>query len=46
VPGLPGGVASNHAHDAEGLAVHMSRVVLDEEILAVVAGEVDVLDVM
>jgi hypothetical protein len=43
VLGLPGGVAGNHPDNAEGLAADLSGVVLEEAVVAVVTGEVELL---
>jgi hypothetical protein len=43
VLGLAGGVAVNHADNADRLAFDLSRVVLDEVVVAVGAGVVDLL---
>src|SRR6266568_1400156 len=41
VPGLPGGVAGNQDDRADGLAADLSGVVLEEAVVAVGAGEVE-----
>src|SRR5262245_49607922 len=44
--GLPGGVAGDRDDDAEGLAFDLRGVVLEEAVVAVVAGEAEVLELM